>query len=333
VNLETTRRDFLRTSALAGAGVLIGACNTPENKPGLVIPSPEPNPQKATELRTTIHDFIEANPNDLSERAINRVFELEKQLYSATFGRPILPTSPQLITNESLIAKGSLPQEAPIGDAGIILVARDSNRVYDIVVSLFLSNPEVYDPSFKKLEVIDLILKHEIAHTQTKPQIALTTEKFGVNPSFIASRSRGLKWIGTQSPDPRIYIPEEMARFFDEANTQLFAEYVDDPTGKSDRYDRFVASPIHRRSLHPLFVKGAKEIRKIYQTLGISIKDVQAMHYMADPRSLLNLIDVLSKRQGISQDQSPSSMILTNIKGEQSPEADYARLEKLARKY
>lgn len=320
-----TRRHFLTHTipstvavvSLTGFGAykLLESLITPRSQPDILSSDPE----RANQIRQQIREFERENYSWPSTENLTTLANLISELYEVTFGRKALPRRLVLVSNEFFKEQGYPDSEIlmePTGHAGIIYFLADQNNrivgVQDIPLIINLGDPNIGDPEINKLSVFRALIMHEFIHTQTKPTFISGEVSVG-KERFQAAYTRGLKWIlslATMNQDAK---PEnEKAHYFDEANTQLLTEYINDPTGRDDLFVRMTQSLVYRYSLAPNFVWGASILRGIYEKLGISTSEVAHFQFNAQPKELLEKIDNLISQRGIILPQ-PASLVLINM--------------------
>lgn len=301
-------RGMSRRKLLGGllATVVLTACGKPEKPVTSALVPSKTEVKAAQQIRQEINAYIEANLNDLSDNAISRIFRMELDLYNAVFGKPVTKVELILARNEEL-KPTEKAYDYPFGRAGYIMLNTRTNSVENITAVIAVGKSENYDPKIGKLRVMDALLKHELVHTQTNPVLRPVRVKVGDFPEFTAQRTRGLKWVDTVVPGNS---GTEVGYFFDEINTQFLAEYVNDPSGQDNLFQRMADSPFQKHTISSVYTEGAKQIGKIYKALGITPEEVQGYHYSANPAGLLNKIDSATMQKGIKLPFKPSTVLL-----------------------
>ncbi len=293
----------------------------------------DPQPEKAQQTRQEIKDYVGSHPEDLSDEAITHIFELNKHLYTAAFGRSLAPVKLQIVTNEKLRAQGLGEITTPQGSAAQVNLILDRQggrpKVESISLAIFTGKPESYNPGLPKLQIIDAIIKHELIHTQTEPKYGFIQVEVGDHPKVMASGVRGLKWIGISTST---FPSSELSIFFDEVNTQLLTEYMNDPANQDNIFREIAKS--NSPSITPAYIEAAALLRRIHGALEISPFEVKKFHQHADPKGLLDRIDLLSKERGYVANAKPSTTLLTvSPSGESFSSYHLPLWAKLAEKY
>ena len=327
---KMSRRHFLKLTALGTAG-LIGSgtglwkfgewlskptYRLPDQPTGPLDTETSPDYIKASALRQQIRDFERENYNHISTENLTTLTNLIAELYGETFGRKTLSRRLVLVSND-FYKEQELPDSEisePTGHTGIIYFLADQNNrivgVQDIPLIINLGDPNTNDPEINKLSVFRALIMHEFIHTQTKPTFISGEVSIG-KERFQAAYTRGLKWIlslVTTSQD--LTRENEKAGYFDEVNTQLLTESLNDPTGGDDLFVRMTQSLVYKHSLAPNFIWGASLLRGIYEKLGISTSEVAHFQFNAQPKELLEKIDDLIYQRGIILPQPASSILI-----------------------
>lgn len=266
----------------------------------------------ADAIRQKIREFEAQNYGVVTEETTKPLSQHISDLYKATFQRE--PTQQNvLIIDNNYLKESGLPEEnVPVGEAGIVYYEPGTNGEIKnpiIPVIIFAGRPETNDPSINKLSVFRALIEHEFSHAQTK--VTQETESITLaGRTFRADRRRGFKWVGVTFDNGAR--AEEFCQFFDEVNTQLLTEYLNDPTNQDPIFRQMNASPVFQKSLATIYVEGAKQLRTIYQNLGISISDLEELHYEAQPKKLFDIIDQRVQELGFTLAE-PASVTLANL--------------------
>lgn len=304
---QITRRHFLKrvrdVSALTAATVLGGGYLLHK---GLSEEKPTAEPEVAESIRQKIVDFEQSHFNEVNHETVNTLYKFSLELYEATFGKKAKETELIIITEHDFKNRNpdAIFPEAPTGKAGEVIFnvdrtgqAESADRIRFIV---YTGKESALDPDFNRLSAVRAVLIHELIHTQVEPIIIRGTAYVG-DKKFPAAYARGFKWVAA---------PTEPAQFFDELNTQLLAEYMNDPAGKDPIWDRMRNSPVYRNSFTQAYFPGKDAIKTIYERLGITIEEIEDYHYDSDGKGLLERIDDSISARGIELPQNFSSIVI-----------------------
>lgn len=309
-----SRRHFLKLSS-AGIGVaIVGGITS-----GLINRVVSSDGQNETDsnleaetIRQKIREFETQNYGVVNEETTKPLSQFISDLYKATFKREPAQKNVLVIANSYLKESGLPEEKVPVGEAGIVYYEPGTNGEFKnsvIPVIIYAGKPETNDPAINKLSVFRALIEHEFSHAQTK--VTQETESITLaDHTFRADRRRGFKWINVTFDNG--VRKEEFCHFFDEINTQLLAEYLNDPTNQDPIFRQMNASPVFQKSLATTYVEGARHLRTIYQNLGISINVLEELHYEAQPKKLLDLIDQRVQGLGIMLAE-PASVTLANL--------------------
>lgn len=151
---------------------------------------------------------------------------------------------------------------------------------------------------------------HEFIHAQTTK----TPTDILIGSDFLKGFKRGLKFSNINGSE------DERGHFFEEWNTQLLTEEMNDPTGNDNIFRN------KNKSLDPLYLDGADLLRRIYKKLGITIAEVENYHYNAQPLQLVRRIEAAALQAGV---KLPTSFEQTFFAKEPSKPThdDYVKLE------
>jgi len=303
LKFQASRRTVLKTATLGFVTLMFAACNKKTGEK-----SELKDPAKAERIRGEIRELEEANWDNLSVETTAKLARLIPELYQATFGRKSIENQFFFVDNSFFTSQGLPGEEAPLGHAGFIKFY-DETQVDDpstIPIIILVGKPEIKDPNLNKLSVVRGLLIHEYIHAQTVPVVE-NGEIIVGGERFRALYRRGLKWEYLNGNEE-----EGKGRFFEEINTQLLSEYLNDPTEKDQLFNQIVQNPVYRFSLAPNYVAGAAILAKIYQKLGITPEEIEGFHFKAQPKEFLEKIDKLIQKQGIKLEK-PASLILLNL--------------------
>lgn len=310
---------MLGSLSLVGAGVL-AACGTP-------IPRQKPNevradPDKANTIRREIGEFEATNWDNVSNSNVIWIYGKIAELHTATFGLPQIRTTLVAFGYDALgsekareLGLSQMREEIPWGDASLLgansATLKPNQVAQSGIVLLYTGKEEIKDPNINKLSVVRVVAEHEYLHSQTKFLKPGRVIIDGV--PFEVTLQRGLKWVTNELRN------NQKAWYFDEVNTQLLAEYMNDPTGGDNIYERMLQSPIYNRSIG--WIEGAGALRSIYRSLCIPEGEVRPFHYNADPQGALDRIDQTVVRNGIVLPERASRMLIRLSPNEGSEDA------------
>ena len=267
---------------------------------------------EADTIRQQIKQYESQHYGEVTEETTKQLSQFISDLYNQTYGKKPIQNKTLVIDNSYLRSKGQPETQVPMGDAGVVVLYQDTNsgKINQIIpIIIFAGKPEASDPTINKLSVFRALIEHEFSHAQTK--VTPETESVTVTGrTFKADRRRGFKWVDITFGDGDH--TDEFCHFFDEVNTQLLAEYLNDPTNQDSIFRQMNASPVYKHSLATTYVEGAKHLRRIYQRLGISATDLEKLHYEAQPKKLLDLIDQKVQILGVRLTE-PASTTLANL--------------------
>ena len=308
------RRHFLKLTATGiGAalvgGVTSGLINRIISSDGQNETGPNLN---ADAIRQKIREFEAQNYGIVNDETTRPISQYISDLYEATFKREPTQKNVLIIANSFLKEKGLPEEDVPIGEAGIVYYEPGTNgEIKDpiIPVIIYAGKTETNDPSINKLSVFRALIEHESIHAQTQVEKVDGPTTIGTK-TFKADRKRGFKWIGVS--DSNGGIDGEIGHLFDEMNTQFLAEYLNDPTNQDPIFREMNQSRVYQHSLSTVFVEGARLLRRIYAQLGITPQEIEALHFNAQPKELLEKIDLKVEQLGINLSK-PASVILLDL--------------------
>ena len=273
--------------------------------------------ERAQEIRDKINLFEEAHAEDTSETTLQELFGMIDKLYEQTFDKKPAETKPVIIDEKQLKVWETLP-DSPEGESLIPFSAdRNGNPVaLPIITLVILGKPELSDPNVLKISAVRAVYMHEYIHSQTKPVFERGKPTTVSGITFNSSYRRGLKWIEKDKGEEG-----GVGWLFEETNTQLLTEYMLDPNGQDDLYQKMSNSPLYRKSFNLSYFEGVRILKQLYAKLGISIKEVEEAHYNADPKSLLDKIDRLIAQRGIVLPE-PASRTLIKFRNFKDSESE-----------
>lgn len=310
-----SRRHFLKLAAATGIGVTAVGSIVGELIYRIVTSDGQNETDSSSnvdKIRQQIKEYESLHYGEVTEDTTKQLTEFISDLYGKTYGKKPIQNKVLVIDNSYLTSKGQPEVQVPVGEAGVVALYQDtdSGKINQIIpIIIFAGKPEASDPTINKLSVFRALIEHEFSHAQTI--VTSETESVTVaSRTFRADRRRGFKWVGITFDNGNH--AEEFCHFFDEVNTQLLAEYLNDPTNRDPIFGQMNASPVYKHSLATTYVEGAKHLRTIYQNLGIPTTDVEELHYEAQPKKLLDLIDQKVQALGIKLAE-PASATLANL--------------------
>lgn len=286
--------------------------------------------EKAQAIRAQIRVFEQEHANDITKENLTHLFGLVTQLYEATFNKKAAPTRLLVVTPEDVLRNpGLLQADYPEGFAGAIMSNSDKNTSkefpYTKPVILGTGMLEKTDPGINRMSVYRALMIHELIHTQTKPRQEREEVVIG-SKAITTGGATGFKWFNSGGNR------REVAQFFDEVNTQLLADFMNDPTGQDTIYEQMRNSPVYRNSLAPNYTPGVKLMKELYRKLCISVYDVEGHHFNAQPGEILKVIDNVIASRGIVLPQSASSLLIDWNPKDSFSEETFAPIQDLVAK-
>lgn len=326
---EMDRRRFLRGAAgLAGAGLLLGCGIAPVRQSGVGVKA---DPDEASAIRREIREFEAANWDDVSTSKVVWIYGKITELHTATFGLPQIKTTLVAFGHDALgsermreLGLSQLRQEVPWGDASALgansATLRPDQVAQSGIVLLYTGKENIKDSNINKLSIVRVVAQHEHIHAQTK---FLKPGKVMIDGvPFEVTLQRGFKWVTNEPRD------NQKAWYFDEVNTQLLAEFMNDPKGEDDIYERMLQSKVYNSSIS--WIEGASALRNVYRGLCIPEGEVRPFHFEANPQGMLNQMDAAVTRHNLVLPQRASSALI-RLNPNQGDEASRVRvLQELA---
>lgn len=246
---------------------------------------------KADKVRQQIKNYESLNSNrPANGQDVIKVFHMIDALYKETFRKETVFTRITVRENN---------REIPLGD-----FYYDSRSGYDIAI--LMGRPNKNDPSLTQLAAYRGLVLFLFTQAQALPRIENKIVTLGAN-NFQSIQTLGLRWFTLGSG-----ANNEVGGFFENLNTQIIAEDLNDPTGRDDLFVRMRESPLYRHSLAPIFQQGAQVLRKIYSSLGISTQEIEVLRYHSQPEELLQRIDGRIESLGIPLVE-PASVTLIRL--------------------
>lgn len=278
---QITRRHFL-TRQLPAIGVATLAVTTGTWSIFESIPSDEQNTEDIRRKISTYEDQNQNNP--ITEESLQTLTNLISNLYESTFKKKTLNRRLFLATNEFFKKDGLKDEELPdfpSGDAGFLLGRQDGSQ--EIPIIIFEGKPGTSFPGTNQYSLMRAIIMHEFIHAQTTKIPA----NISIGSEHLKGYKRGLKFTNIGGSE------DERGHFFEEWNTQLLTEEMNDPTGIDNIFKN------KDKSLDPLYLDGADLLRRIYKKLGITLAEIEDYHYKAEPLQFVRRIEAATQQAGI----------------------------------
>lgn len=272
-----------------------GIANNPDNQPV--------SAKGAESIRQQIRQFEEEKANEpITKESVGELFRLTPSLYKETFGKPALPFTLVVLTYDAA-RRLNLPESKIRVPNGRVFFSAGQRTT----ISIYLGREDVSGVSEPtRLQALKAVIMHEFMYAQTTmfPEQGMVT----VGMDRFQPKSRiGFQWfMGLERS------PFYKATYFDIINAQLLAQYLNDPTGQDQLFRKIAADPNYRVALPHTVVEGAKILGRIYDGLGITVEEIEALRSQSQSEVLLGRIDSRCAQFGVRLAR-PASSVLINL--------------------
>lgn len=269
---------------------------------------PEQPPDNLSAIRREMADFEEkVSRRSLIDQDIIQLFHYTERLYREVFARPVVQSMIMVFGNGVWQQPNRIDWPMIENLPQNIQVNLQTNIPFSAnYFGVVLGRTDNVDPKISQISAYRGLVFHSYVHTQIIRRQESGTANV-LEGQLPLVEARGLKRVA-QGGQGLV----DVGQFFEEVNTQLIAEHLNNALVGDRIYQRMAESLLYQNSLPPIYAKGSEILKKLYDRLGISIEEVETFHYSSNPRALFDRIDAGSVRLGVNLPQ-PVSTLLINL--------------------